>query len=239
MMSDNGTTFTAAARHLNNLCESAVVRDEFNNRLIDWKFIPTRAPWFGGWWERMIGLTKNVLKKVLGKAYVTYETLQTIVTEAEAVINDRPLTYVTSGEPGQPETLTPAHLLYGRRITSLPVEPATLPADYCINRSSLVKQGIRRVQLIQNFRERWRREYLTALRERSQVQGNNNQTISVGDVVQIQDDCPRTQWRLAVVEELVPGNDGLVRSAKVQTKNGLTHRPIVKLYPIEECENNI
>ena len=170
---------------------------------------------------------------------MTYETLQTIVTEAEAVINDRPLTYVTSGELGQPETLTPAHLLYGRRITSLPVEPATLPADYCINRSSLVKQGTRRVQLIQNFRERWRREYLTALRERSQVRGNNNQTISVGDVVQIQDDCPRTQWRLAVVEELVPGNDGLVRSAKVQTKNGLTHRPIVKLYPIEECENNI
>ena len=45
----------------------------------------------------MIGLTKIVLKKVLGKAYVTYETLQTIVTEAEAIINDRPLTNVTTG----------------------------------------------------------------------------------------------------------------------------------------------
>ncbi|KAH3831107.1 hypothetical protein DPMN_104369 [Dreissena polymorpha] len=51
--------------------------------------------------------------------------------------------------------------------------------------------------------------------------------------------APRTQWRLAIVEELVRGNDGLVRSAKVQTKNGLAHRPIVKLYQIEECENNI
>ncbi|XP_052262568.1 uncharacterized protein LOC127866183 [Dreissena polymorpha] len=195
-MSDNGTTFTAAARHLNNLCESSVVRDSTSDKS-NGKFTPTRAPWFWDWWEKKIGLNKNVLKKVLGKAYVTYETLQTIVTEAEAVIKDRHLTYVTSGEPGQPETLTPAHLLYGRPITSLPVEPATLPADYRINRSSRLKQGTRRVQLIQNFHERWRREYLTALRERSQVRGNNNQTISVGDVVQIQDDCPRTQWRLA------------------------------------------
>ena len=26
---------------------------------IDWQFIPKRAPWYGGWWERLIGLTKT------------------------------------------------------------------------------------------------------------------------------------------------------------------------------------
>ncbi|KAH3730022.1 hypothetical protein DPMN_056000 [Dreissena polymorpha] len=40
------------------------------------------------------------------------------VDQQEAVINDRPLTYVTSGEPGQPETLTPAHLWKTNNVTS-------------------------------------------------------------------------------------------------------------------------
>ena len=42
----------------------------------------------------------------------------TAVVEAEAVINSRPLTYVSSDDLGEP--LTPAHLLTGRRLLSLP-----------------------------------------------------------------------------------------------------------------------
>ncbi|KAH3868360.1 hypothetical protein DPMN_031504 [Dreissena polymorpha] len=121
----------------------------------------------------------------------------------DAVINDIPLTDVTSGEPGQPETLTPAHLLYGRQITSLPVELVPLPADYRINRSSPVKQDDIRMRLRTDTRL-----------------------------------LPDDLWRLAVVEELVTEmTDSFVR--RKFKKNGLTHRPIVKHYPIEECENNI
>jgi len=47
--------------------------------------------------------------------------LETLVMEIEAVHNDRPLTY-TSPEFDDLEPLTPAHLLYGRRITSLSYE---------------------------------------------------------------------------------------------------------------------
>ena len=42
-------------------------------------------------------LTKTTIKKVLGHSYVTYETLQTVVTEINSMINDTLLTYVTSG----------------------------------------------------------------------------------------------------------------------------------------------
>jgi len=59
------------------------------------------------------------LKKVLGRAHVSLIMLQTLVVEIEATLNDRPLTQdscdVTDTEP-----ITLAHLLYGRRITSLP-----------------------------------------------------------------------------------------------------------------------
>ena len=37
----------------------------------------------------------------------------------EAILNDRPLAYVSSDIKDE-EALTPVHLLYGRRITSLP-----------------------------------------------------------------------------------------------------------------------
>jgi hypothetical protein len=59
------------------------------------------------------------------------------------------------------------------------------------------------------------------------------QTIKAGDVVQIHEDKPRALWRLAIVEEVIRGRDGLVRSAKLRTKDGVTNRPITKLYPLE------
>ena len=60
---------------------------------------------------RLIGLTKSLLKKVLGRTHVNLSSLQTIVVEIEAVLNDRPLTYVSSD-------IEDDDLLYGRRITS-------------------------------------------------------------------------------------------------------------------------
>ena len=60
---------------------------------------------------------------------------------------------------------------------------------------------------------RWRREYLLELREMhryAHVQNSPN-TIAVGDVVLVYDeDLPRTLWKMAVEEDLIQGNDGLV-----------------------------
>ena len=52
-------------------------------------------------------------------------------------------------------------------------------------------------------------------------------------MVLIHNEGPRLYWKLAVVEELIVGGDGLVRAANIRTSNGRTNRPIVKLYPLE------
>ena len=43
---------------------------------------------------------------------------------------------------------------------------------------------------------------------------------------------PRINWRLAMIEELITGNDGLIHVAKLQTARQ-TNRPITRLYPLE------
>ena len=64
MVSDNATTFNAAANTIHGLIQSTTVQDALHSHGTDWRFIPKRAPWFGGWWERLIGLTKTTIKKV-------------------------------------------------------------------------------------------------------------------------------------------------------------------------------
>ena len=59
---------------------------------VNWKFILKAPPWYGGWWESFIGLTKIILKKVMGRSL----GLRTILTEIECVVNDRPITYISS-----------------------------------------------------------------------------------------------------------------------------------------------
>ena len=77
-------------------------------------------------------------------------------------------------------------------------------------------------------------EYLTGLREFHKFAGNNATRIKVGDVVQVYDNTPRVKWKLAMVDEIITGNDGLVSSAKIHTaSNKTTTRPVTKLYPLE------
>ena len=78
---------------------------------------------------------------------------------------------------------------------------------------------------------------MTSLREYHQNTGKNEQTIKAGDVVQVYDDTPTTKWTLAVVDKLNPEGDRIARSAVIRTKNGLTTRPITKLYPLEVTSN--
>ena len=64
------------------------------NKGITWRAITEFAPWMGGYYERLVGLVKRSLRKSIQKLNLTYEQLLTLVTEVEAIINTRPLTYI-------------------------------------------------------------------------------------------------------------------------------------------------
>ena len=72
---DNASTFMSAADDLKVLFESNTVQESLGNLGIEWKFIQCQAPWYGGYWECLVGLTKSALKKTLGHAFVTLSSL--------------------------------------------------------------------------------------------------------------------------------------------------------------------
>ena len=136
--------------------------------------------------------------------------LRTIVTEVESMLNNRPITYIST-DLTDPQPLTPSHLLNERRLDSLPHQMDDIENLHNSNHSSCNKTLQRQHTLIEHFRTRWRNnEYLTSLREFRLATVNNIQTIEVGDSVQVHNDSNRLIWRLAVVKNLIRGKVRLI-----------------------------
>lgn len=175
---------------------------------------------------------------MLGRTFTTLPILQTLIVEVEAVLNDRPLTYLSS-DIKDLQPLTPSNLIYGHRIVMLPhllcEDDETTDESFQIGGSDTLLRRRAKTQalLMKHFWVRWKQEYLTSLREFHRTTGRNDQNVNVGEVVLIHDDIPRVHWKLAVIKEVVKGKDGLIRSAVIRTANGITNRPITKLYPME------
>mgnify|MGYP001800046040 FL=1 len=68
IISDNFKTF-----------KSTELKNFLRNNSIEWEFILEKSPWWGGFYERIIGITKSCLKKVMSKALLTFEELRTVI----------------------------------------------------------------------------------------------------------------------------------------------------------------
>ena len=120
IQSDNAKTFQSSSKEIRKIARSPEVWRYLTNNRITWNFIVEKAPWWGGYWERLVRSIKSPIKKVIGRSTVSYDEMCTLLTEVEAVINARPLTYVYDDEESVSYPLTPSDLIYGRRITVNP-----------------------------------------------------------------------------------------------------------------------
>ncbi|KAL1448295.1 hypothetical protein WDU94_003587 [Cyamophila willieti] len=223
MYSDNGSNFTGFKNASEELDWNAIACFS-SARKIEWRFIPPASPWWGGWWERLIGVMKTVMKKVLGRTYVNYEVLQTILCDIESVINLRPLTYL-SEDPSDLAVLTPAMFLHEIQEVGVPEWDLVQPSD-------LRKRYQHRQELVKNLRVRFRTEYLGQLKLFTSKKSERE--VKVGDMILIGDDnVKRMDWPIGVVTEVIEGRDSVVRVVRVRTSNGTLTRPVQRIYPLE------
>ena len=215
IMSDNAPTFRQLAGELKGQ--------------VKWTFIPEASPWWGGFWERLVGLVKRALKITLHNQKLNITQMTTILHELAHFINLRPL---TPGDDGCP--LTPSHFLYGlgpsRILNPQPSSPVCLTRAWSHRR-----------QIALHLQSRFYREYLVTLRQwRRSRKGFPVRIPHPGDVVLVEEDGPRRHWPMAVVEELIQGRDGTPRAAYIRTSNShLTRRPFQRLYLLEDAPSTV
>ena len=226
---DNGTNFIGGR----NLLESAM-REEDHNRIrqtlskdnCDWVEFALNVPHashMGGVWERQIRTARSALANLLdaNAQQLDDELLRTLFTEAEAVINSRPLTYCSMSCSDTTEPLTPLQLLTLKSKVILPA-----PGQFC-SEDLYGRRRWRRVQHLANeFWTRWRREFLPSLQERRKWRQPES-NLQEGDIVIVVDDTePRCSWPMGLIVATYPGADGLVRKVRVRINNQEYDRPV-------------
>lgn len=235
LYSNNALTFKAASRELKSIYEilrDAQVQNFCAMSHITWKFIAERASWWGGFWERMIRMVKGCLRRTLGKGSFNFEQLSTVLAEVEAVVNSRPLTYV-SADAKELEVLTPAHFLALGRLTVLPHHEVHVTA---MKRTDTLRLWKDRQHRLTAFWNRWYKDYLLALRSAHFSKDKGKEiTLSVDDIVLIRDDkVPITFWKMGRISKVYEGTDGHVRACRIRLANSAEiTRPIQLLTPLE------
>ncbi|GFW83531.1 integrase catalytic domain-containing protein [Trichonephila clavipes] len=156
---------------------------------IKWLFTPPPALWHGGFWERMVRSIKELLRKCLGKACVTYEEMLTLLYDCEATINGRPLTY-SSDDPMELKPLTPATFIQD-------IKQRETFDLYLIDSQHILKR-VRYLQTLRsNLRRRFYKEYLGEL-VRSPKVASRRKMISRGEIIIVGSKNPnQMNWPLA------------------------------------------
>ena len=255
--SDNAKTFKVAQK-------LAIFQDTVAQKLqeqyktsIEWIFNASRAPWWGGFFERMMRMIKEKLARNFYRhIFPSHEHFNSAVILLEKFINSRPLT-----------------TFYSDRIECAPITPNQFiqPYDqgtdfgvhaFCdktlVQTKDMTPQVLRARRQEQNKfnHQLWydfQCQYLDGLRQfHSTIRGKKPRTqITPGLCVLVTPDdhnfkpgamLQKMHWKRAKVVKTIPGKDGKVRKVTIEwpTANGKWHQadyPIQKLCPVELNES--
>ena len=166
-----------------------------------------------GFFECMAAMMKQILRKILGNAGLTFEEMEAVLKKTQAILNNRPLTY--QGEELEEEAITPNHLILGHILPQLPDIPDDiLEKEDALTRLKYVEQKLNHVW------SRWSKEYLIGLREfyKSKVYKSGKQyDFRPGVIVLIENKrAHRGMWKKAKVLKLIRGPHSVARRVALE-----------------------
>ena len=243
IFSDAGTNFMGAknlmAKDLKTMNDSSL-KELVEQNQIRFKTNTPGASHQGGVWEREIRTIRAIFGEITRKydGRMDTEALRTSMYEVMYTINSKPLTVDHLDSPDE-VVITPNHLLTAKS-SQLPPPPGKIDNQVVYGKTMYQKTQ----QMAEEYWKHWQ-DYLTKIEIRQKWK-SAQQNVKVGDMVSVIDDnVPRNQWKLGIVESVQPGVDGLVRKATVRLANNklsksgkqtvpnvLYERPIQKLIPI-------
>ncbi|XP_065094610.1 uncharacterized protein LOC135715141 [Ochlerotatus camptorhynchus] len=219
---DNSTTFVGARREVMEMRQAL--------KGIEFQFIPPRAPHYGGLWEAAVKAFKRHFWKIIGAAPHHYDDMRTVVSQAECILNSRPLTPL-SNDPQDLSVLTPGHFLLGESPFHLPEADLSQVPTNRLNHFQATQRSV------QNLWKRWSTEYIGLLHQRPAKWRKSPTEFRVGTMVLVKkDNVPSMQWPLGRVVAIYPGSDNIVRVVDVRTQLGIRRRATSELcvLPIED-----
>ena len=155
IFSDNGRTFVGAAKLLREILKDERLQANLAEEEISWKFNLSRAPWWGGQFEGLVGLFKRAFYKTVGGGMLSWVELSEVVLEVETQLNRRPLSYVE--DDVQLPVLTSASFLFQRANRLPELEP------WREENRDLRKRAKHLKSCKDALWKRWTLEYLAAL----------------------------------------------------------------------------
>ena len=196
---------------------------------INWRLNLSRAPWWGGFFERLVDTMKRSLAKAIGGSILRFAELEEALLDIECVMNNHPLCY--QGEEFDTPVITPNILIRGKPAQMLEEDLNKIGDD-----KTLPKRMVLLARSKEQLRKRWLKEYLYALEERKRNQKACDAEIPEnGKVVLLKEDIKnRAQWRIGRVVGKVIGRDRVTRGLKIKLGNGyVVERPLQMVCDLE------
>ena len=209
IINDNAQSFRKTAKWVKKIVKKEDVQQLLCKHEIQWKFNIPLSPWWRGFYERMVAIVKSALKKTLGNARLKFKELEVILTEIQASINNRPITY--QGEDVE-TVLTPSHSINGDVLPQIAEESI----DSFEEDSNVQRRYRYMCRKRHDIWKRWNHEYIVGLRQYHRMSTNKGSKIHKGEVVMMSSNDHRLRWKLGVIETWINSHNGIIKGTHVR-----------------------
>ena len=222
--SDPGSQLKGASTDVTQPLEALAterVRTTLARSGTEWHFGPADSPWYQGAAEALIKSAKSAISAAIRGRRMGLAEMLTVFTRAANLLNERPIGYLPSLD-NEINILTPNNLLLGRSASANPgVSDAVTPS--IAQRLHVVNDAV------DCFWQKWTELYAPTLIKQSKWM-DEARPFQKDDIVLVADsNVMKGEYRVAVVHEVHPSQDGVVRRVSIRYMIYRTVTPDMKL----------